>query len=125
MALIVNTIGEKPPPATIKFGYRKVIGYFYQNTRISKETSKKRWDCYFFFLAVFFFAEDFVLVVFAFEDLVVFFALEAFGLDFLALAVVFFAAVFTFELFDLLAAFLVLLGAFLLFGLAFAISILL
>jgi hypothetical protein len=85
---------------------------------------------------LFFFAGDFVLVAFGFEDFIVFFALKAFDLDLEAFAVVFFLLVvffaadfalvdFAFELFDLPTAFLVLVAGFLLLGLAFAMSILL
>jgi hypothetical protein len=89
-------------------------------------------------LVVFFFDVDLALVDLAFElfDLLVRLVADALDLGLVALAVVFFLLVvffaadlalvdFPFELLDLVAAFLVLLAAFVLLGLAFAISILL
>jgi hypothetical protein len=94
------------------------MGSYYQSYRGSKNTLKSL-DGYFFFLVLFFFDDDLALVDFAFEGLLVPLELEALDLDLVALAVVFFLLVvffaadlalvdFAFELFDLLAAFLLL-----------------
>jgi hypothetical protein len=81
---------------------------------------------------LFFLAGDFAIAAFGFEDFLVFLVLKAFDLGFEILAVVFFllvvffAADFAFELFALLVVgFFALLLAFVLLGLAFAISLLL